>query len=329
MDRRRFLLVSLAGPCIRIRTADAQDDTGRAPVRIGRLSPLSRELDTLYVEAFRKGLRDLGWVEGKTFTLEARFSDGHVDRLPRLAAELVQQRVSLILTGSTPAALAAKNATATIPIVMITTGDPVADKIVRSLARPGGNVTGLTALGQGLATKRLELLKDTVPHLKRVGVLIQPTGPYTAAFLAERDAAARALGLDIRLLLTPEADDIEKALAMGRSERVEAVMVQTDPLFLTNRRRIVDSVAKSRLPAVYGERQFVEVGGLMFYGASLTQMYRDAAVYADRLLKGARPADLPVEQPRTFDFVINLKTAKALGLTIPPSLLLRADQVIE
>jgi putative ABC transport system substrate-binding protein len=293
------------------------------------LSPISAEVDTRNLAAFRQGLRDLGWVEGQSFILEARFADGELDRLPALAAGLVRQRVNLILTGSTPGALAAKRATATIPIVMVTTGDPVADGIVTSFARPGGNVTGVTALGQGLATKRLELIRDTLPGLKRVAVLIYPTGPYTKAFLAERDGAARALGLDILTLPTAELADAEKVLTIAVSERVGALMVQTDPIFLTYRRQIVEMVAKTRLPAIYGERQFVDAGGLMFYGASLTQMYRDAAVYADKILKGAKPADLPVEQPTKFDLVINLRTARALGLSIPPSLLLRADRVIE
>jgi ABC-type uncharacterized transport system substrate-binding protein len=323
MDRRRFLLTSLAGVLAAPLAADG------APVRIARLSPSSRLTDEPYLAAFRKGLRDRGWIEGQTFSIEARFSDGTGDRLPALAADLVRHRVNLILAGSNPGVRAAKQATDTIPIVMVTTGDPVGDGLVMSLARPGGNVTGVTAFGQALNTKRLELLKDAVPGVDRVAVFINPRGPYAAALVAERDDAARALALDLRLLPARDPDDVEKALAVAVKDRVGALMVQTNPAFLTHRRRIVELVANNRLPAIYGERVFVEAGGLMFYGASLVQMYGDAASYADRILKGAKPADLPVEQPTKFELVINLKTAKALGLTIPPSLLARADQVIE
>ena len=324
MDRRRFLLTALAGALAAPAAVD-----GAALVRIGRLSPSSAQADKPYLAAFRKGLHDRGWVEGQTFTIEARFADGNGDRLPALAAELVRHRVNLILAGSNPGVLAAKQATDTIPIVMVTTGDPVADGLVKSLARPGGNVTGVTAFGQALNTKRLELLKAAVPGVERVAVLLNPRGPYAAGFVAERDDAARALALDLRLLPAREPEDIEKALSAAVKDRVGALMVQTNPAFLTHRRRIVDLVANSRLPAIYGERVFVATGGFMFYGASLVQMYEDAAGYSDRILKGAKPADLPVEQPTKFELVINLKTAKALGLTIPPSLLLRADQVIE
>jgi len=274
-------------------------------------------------------MRDLGWKEGQHFTIEARFSDGRADRLPALAAELVGHRVNLILAGSNPGVLAARQATSTIPIVMVTTGDPLADGLVKSLARPGANVTGVTAFGQALNAKRLELLKAAVPGVERVAVLINPKGPYAAAFVAERDEAARALALDLRLLPARDPDDIDNALSTAVRDHVGALMVQTNPAFLTYRRRIVASVAHSRMPAMYGERVFVETGGLMFYGASLVQMYEDVARYADKILKGAQPADLPVEQPTKFELVINMKTAKALGLTIPPALLARADQLID
>ena len=237
-------------------------------MRIGRLSPLSAEADTHNLEAFRKGLRDLGWVEGESFTMESRFADGNGARLPPLAAELVRLPVDLFLTGSTPGALAAKNATSTIPIVMITTSDPVADGIVTSLARPGGNVTGVTALSQALNSKRLELIKETVPGVTRVGVLVSPTSPYTVAFLKERDGAARALGLDLRMLEASDAASLDKAFAAATTDRVGALLVQTNALFITHRRRIVELAARARLAAVYGEREFVDAGGLMFYGAA-------------------------------------------------------------
>jgi putative tryptophan/tyrosine transport system substrate-binding protein len=307
----------------------AQESRPRKDVRIGRLSPLSAEADRPNLAAFRKGLRDLGWVDGSSFTIESRFADGNVDRLPALAAELVRLPVDLLLTGSSPGALAAKNATSTIPIVMITTSDPVADGIVTTLARPGGNVTGMTALGQMLNAKRLDLIKEAVPGVSRIGVLINPASPYTAAFLKEKDAAARALGLQLRTLEASDPGDLGKALATATAERVGAVMVQTDPMLLTQRRQIVALVAKSRLPAVYGEREFIDAGGLMFYGASLAAMYQDAAVYVVKILNGAKPADLPVEQPTKLELVVNLKTARALGITIPPSVLVRADHVVE
>jgi putative ABC transport system substrate-binding protein len=298
-------------------------------VRIGRLSPLSAETDKPNIEAFRAGLLQLGWVEGKSFTIESRFADGKSDRLPDLAAELVQRRVDLILTGSTPGALAARKATITIPIVMVTTGDPVAGGVVASLARPGGNVTGVTALGQVLNTKRLELIKETVPGVLRVAVLTNPASAYTPPFLREKEAAARALGLHLPVLAAADPGQFEKAFAELATERAGALMVQSDAMFITHRARIVELVARSRVPAMYGERVFVDAGGLMFYGASLTDMYRDAAGYADKILKGAKPAALPVEQPTKLELVINLKAAKVLGLTIPPSVLGRADQLVE
>ena len=299
-----------------------------AGVRIGRLSPLSARSDEPHLAAFRRGLKDRGWVDG-SFTIEGRFADGNGERLPALAADLVRSGVSLILAGSNAAVLAAKQATATIPIVMVTTGDPVGDRLVSSLARPGANVTGVTAFGQALNTKRLELLKAAVPGAERVAVLIDPRGPYAAGFIAKREDAATALSLDVQLLLAHDVEDVEKALVAAAKSRAQAVMVETNPAFLTHGRRIVELVAKSRLPAIYGERAFVEAGGLMFYGASLVDMYADAAGHADKILKGAKPAELPVEQPTKFEFVINMKAARGLGLTIPPTLLLRADTVIE
>jgi putative tryptophan/tyrosine transport system substrate-binding protein len=237
--------------------------------------------------------------------------------------------VDVILTGSTLGAVAAKKATSTIPIVMVTTGDPVADGLVASLARPGGNLTGVTALGQVLNTKRLELIKEAVPGIARVAVLIHPTSPYTASFRKERDTAARALGIDVRTLEAHDAASLDTVLSALPKERVGAIMVQTNPLFITERKRIIDLIARSRLPAVYGDRQSVDAGGLMFYGAGLTDMYRQAAVFADKVLRGAKPADLPVEQPTKLELIVNLRTAKTLGITIPPAVLVRADHVIE
>jgi len=318
-----LLLTALGAPL----PADAQG-AGKA-VRIGRLSPLSAETDSPNLEAFRKGLRELGWVEGKTFTIEGRFADGRSERLPELAAELVRQRVDVILTGSNPGALAAKKATATIPIVMVTTGDPVGAGIVTSLARPGGNVTGVTALGQMLNAKRLELIKEAVAGVTRVAVLTNPRSIYTAPFLREKEGMSRSLGLQLPILEAGDPGGFEKAFAALATERAGALMVQTDAMFITHRRRIVELAAMSRVPTIYGDREFVDAGGLMFYGATLANLYHDAAGYADRILRGARPADLPVEQPTKLELVINLKAAKALGLTIPPSVIGRADHLVE
>jgi putative ABC transport system substrate-binding protein len=309
--------------------AAAQGATSGKTARIGRLSPLSAETAAPSLDAFRKGLRDLGWIEGRDFVIENRYADGKPERFPELAAQLVHQRVDVILVGSNPGALAAKGATSTIPIVMVTTGDPVGGGLVASLARPGGNVTGLTALGQALSAKRLQLLKEAVPGVARIAVLTSPASPYAGPFLRERDNLARALGVRLQVVEAHDPTKFEHAFAeMGR-ERAGALMVFTDVGFITHRRRLVELAAKSRLPAVYPDREFVSAGGLMFYGASLVDMYYHAAVYVDRILKGAKPADLPVEQPTKLELVINLKTAKTLGLAIPSSVLARADRVLE
>jgi putative ABC transport system substrate-binding protein len=325
MERRAFLAGTLA-TLVEAATSSAQ--TGTRPVRIGRLSPLAADADGPMMKAFRAGLQDLGWVEGRTFVVESRFADGKADRLAGIAAELVRQQVDLILSGSSPAALAAKRATSTIPIVMVTTGDPVRDGIVASLARPGGNVTGVTAIGQTLDIKRLELLKEAVPGVGRVGVLVNPDDFYTERFMKERAAAGRSLGLELRVVEAREPGQLEPALTALAGERVGALLVLTNALYISQHRRIVELVARSRLPAVYGERQFVDAGGLMFYGAGLAALYREAAAYADKILKGGRPADLPVAQPTRLELVINLQTARVLGLTLPQSVLLRADEVI-
>jgi putative ABC transport system substrate-binding protein len=237
--------------------------------------------------------------------------------------------VDVILAGSVPGALAAKNATATIPVVMVATGDPIGSGLVVNLARPAGNLTGVTGLGQELNAKRLEVLKGAVQRLSRVAVLMNPTSAYTGPFLKEREGLARDLGVRLRVLEVDGPDGLKTAFATMARERAGALMVLTDIMFITHRRTIVELAARHRLPAVYGEREYVNDGGLMCYGANLEEMYRRAAFYVDRILKGVRPADLPIEQPTKFDLVINLKTARALGLTIPPSLLQRADQMIE
>jgi len=327
LDRRTFLGTLAAGLFAGQVASEAQQ-AGR-PARIGRLSPSLAETDAPLLDAFRKGLHELGWIEGQTFTIEDRFAEGKPDRLPNLAADLVRQRVDVILAGSHPAALAAKKATTTIPVVMVTTADPVAGGLVANFARPAGNLTGVTGLGQVLSAKRLEVLKEAVRVLSHVAVLTNPASAYTGPFLKEREGIARQLAMQLRVFEADAPEGLRTAFAAMARGRAGALMVLTDIMFITHRRAIVELAARHRLPAVYGEREYVNDGGLMCYGANLEAMYRRAAFYVDRIINGARPPDLPIEQPTKFDLVINLKTAKALGLTIPPALLQRADQVIE
>jgi len=285
-------------------------------------------------EAFRQGLRDLGYVEGRNVVIEYRSAEGKYERFPALAAELVALKVDVIVAaGSTPAALAAKQATRTILIVFASAADPVASGLVTSLARPGGNVTGLSTVGSELVGKRLEQLKQAVPGVSRVAVLWQPQGVLGERtrkdMLKEADVAARALGVRLQFVEARGPADFDRAFSDMTRARAGALTVLGSPTFLNERRRLVDLAAKNRLPAVYTVREFVDAGGLMSYGPNLADLFRRAATYVDKILKGAKPADLPVEQPTKFELVINLKAAKALGLTIPQSLLGRADQVVE
>lgn len=306
--------------------ADAQP-AGKAP-RVAYLSASSAV--TPAVKAFRQGLRDLGYVEGRDIQIEYRWADGRFERLPALAAELVHLGVNIIVAANTPAALAAKIATSTIPIILVTSGDPVGSGLVASLARPGGNVTGLSLTPTpAISGKHLELLKEAFPSITHVAVLANPANPPTAGLLKEIELAARSLGLRLRVVQVREPKEFGDAFATMKNERVPALLVIADPLVADNRDRIVAFAATNRLPAIYPYRTFVDAGGLMSYGADLSDLNRRAAAYVDRILKGANPAELPIEQPAKFELVVNLKTAKALGLTIPPSLLLRADHVIQ
>jgi putative ABC transport system substrate-binding protein len=277
----------------------------------------------------RQGLGEFGWHEGRNLAFELRFAEGNLDRLPQLADDLVRANVDVIVAGSSRGVSAAMNATSIIPIVMVTIGDPVQDGLIASLARPGGNVTGITALGQVLNVKRLELLKEALPGVKRVAVLTNPSSPYTVPFIGDTEAGARALGIELRAVAARDAADIDKAIGAIVNENADALMVLPDPMFITHRHRIVELTTRYRLPSTFGERGSVQAGGLMFYGASLPDMYRRAAIYVDKILKGTKPADLPVEQPTTFELAINLKTARALGFDVPAALLARADEVIE
>jgi putative ABC transport system substrate-binding protein len=307
---------------------DAQEP-GKVP-RVGFLGPRSRSDGAPFLDAFLQGLRELGWVEGQNIALEYRFAEGRLDRLPDLAAEMVRLKVDVILATSTPPAVAAKNATSTIPIVMATSADPVELGLVASLARPGGNVTGLAfSVGLEVVGKELELLKETVPKVRRVAVLSNPGNPGNVLAIGNVKIRARSLGVQLQFLEARGPNEFEGAFAAMARERAGALLVVPDAVFGLHRARLQDLAAKSRLPAMYGLREHTEAGGLMSYAVDLRDSFRRSATYVDKILKGAKPADLPIEQPTKFELVINLKTAKTLGLTIPPSLLARADHVIE
>jgi ABC-type uncharacterized transport system substrate-binding protein len=280
-------------------------------------------------EPLRQGLRDLGYMEDKDFAFEERRSEGRSERWPDLAAELVRLNVRVIVSSGTPATLAAKRATTTIPVVMAPTGDPVCTGLVASLARPGGNVTGLMQLGAGLAGKRLELLKEVIPHLSRVAFLWNPANVDQKCHFNEVQAAARDLGLILHSVEVRKLDEFDRAFAVMIRGRPSALQMTGDPMHQLRIDWIMAFASKNRLPVMYQLNESVERGGLMSYGAPRADLIRRAASYVDKIIRGAKPADLPVEQPTKFEFVINMKTAKALGLTLPPSMLLRADRVID
>ncbi len=280
-------------------------------------------------DALLDGLRERGYSEGRNLVFERRFSEGNAERFPEFAAEMVRLRVDLILVPTTPAALAAKNATQTIPIVILTAIDPVGAGLVASLARPGGNLTGLSVLAPELSGKRLELLKEVVPGMTRVAVLWNAANPANASAWEETQAAARALGLLLHSQEVRGPQDLEGAFALTAKVRPEALLVLPDSLINMYRQQIAEFVTQRHLPSVFSTREWVVAGGLMSYGPSIPDLYRRAATYVDKILKGTKPADLPVEQPMKFELVLNLKTAQALGLTIPPIVLFRADEVIQ
>jgi putative ABC transport system substrate-binding protein len=296
--------------------------------RIGVLYGGSASSNTGRREAFQHGLRELGYVEGKNIVVEWRYADGKLDRVTELAGELVRLKVDAIFCTSTPVVQAAKKATTTVPIVSVS-GDPVGLGLVASLARPGGNVTGLANLTSELAGKRLELLKEVVPSVSRVAVLWNPVAPSSALRMRETEAAASSLGIKLQPVALREANDFERAFSALKRERADALFPLRSP-FISNDdvKRIVELAAKNRVPGMYDASEFPEAGGLMSYGTMLPDLDRRAAVYVDKILKGAKPADLPVEQPTKFEFIINLKAAKQIGLTITPNVLARADRVI-
>jgi putative ABC transport system substrate-binding protein len=324
---RKFALWLLATLLVTTAPLAEVQQAGKIP-RIGFLLAPARSAVLESLDAFRQGLREIGYVEGQNIVIEYRYAEGKFDRLPDLAAELVRLNVDVIVAaGGTLAIKPAKNATRTIPIVMTGTADPVASGFVVSLARPGGNITGLSIGGAELSGKRLEILKETVPSVSRVAVFSYQTNPPNL-HLKEMRAAAQTLGLKLQSVEVRAPNDLESAFQAAVKGRAGALTVGPDPLLTANRKQIIDLAAKNQLPAIYAWRDHVEDGGLMSYAPKLSDLYRRAATYVDKILKGAKPADLPVEQPTKFEFIINLKAAKQIGLTIPPNVLARADRVI-
>jgi ABC-type uncharacterized transport system substrate-binding protein len=325
--RKKFLIPCLSAVLLAmVFTAGAQQST-KIP-RIGYLAATSSSTNPARVDGFRQGLRELGYVEGKNIAIEWRYADGKAERLPALAAELVRLKVDVIVSGGSTATRPAKNATSTIPIVMVQDNDPIADGFVASLARPGGNITGLATLRSELSGKRLELLKEVVAKLSRVAVFGSSTNPGNAESLKEVELVAAALGVQLQYVDVRGPKDIETAFQAAKKKRADAVLVLAGPVFNLHRSQVIEFGRKSRLPVIYDRRDFPELGGLMSYGTSVVDLERRAAAYVDKILKGARPADLPVEQPIKFEFIINLKAARQIDLTIPPNVLARADKVI-
>jgi len=325
--RRMFLWLSVVAALGGTAISDAQQL--KKVARIGFLASSSSERVKSRLAAFQQGLRELGYVEGKNVIVEYRSAEGKFERLPEIASELVRLKVDLLVVEGAPAAHATKNATSVIPIVIGNAADPVGTGLVASLARPGGNITGLSDFNLGVVTKRLELLKEIVPSASRIAVLWNPTNPTNPLQLKETQAAAPGLGVTLLSLEAKGADDIERAFSAIRKERPGALIVIGDPMFGTHQKRITQLTIKSRLPAIYGAPESVDAGGLMSYGTNFADLFRRAATYVDKILKGTKPAHLPVEQPKKFEFIINLKAAKQIGLTIPPNVLARADRVIK
>jgi putative ABC transport system substrate-binding protein len=325
--RRREFIAILGGAAAFPFAAHAQQ-TAKVR-RVGWLSPGSAASDASFLASFGDGLRELDWVVGRNIAIEPRWAEGRFEQLPDLAAELVRLKVDVIVANVTQASLAAKRATSTIPIVMVGVGDPLGSGLVDSLARPSGNITGPSSMLAEASGKQLALLKETVPGASPVAVLWNPANPvWQAAALKQTEDAARAIGLRLQLMEARGPDELEGAFAAMARERAGALFVPADIIFVRHAQRMAELAARHRLPAMYGFREHVEAGGLMSYAASFGVMFRRASAFVDKILKGAKPGDLPVEQPTKFELVINLKTAKALGITIPRSVLQRADEVI-
>jgi putative ABC transport system substrate-binding protein len=326
MSKKILIWLMVAIFLTTVSPAEAQQPA-RIP-RIGILSGSSASSFSARVEAFRRRLRELGYVEVKNIVIEYRYAEEKRDRLPDLGAELVRLKVDVIVTGGGPAILAAKKASATIPIVFGNSTDPVGTGIVSSLARPGGNITGLSLMAPDLDGKRLELLKEAFPKVARVAFLWDPGSSRGNPALTDMEAAAKALGVKLQSLPVRSLDDFDSAFARAKRDGAQALITTTGPLVITQQRQVLDFAAKNRLPAMYPDSEFVEAGGLMSYAPNTADLWRRAADFVDKILKGTKPADIPVEQPMKLKFIINLKTAKQIGLTIPPNVLVRADKVI-
>jgi putative ABC transport system substrate-binding protein len=324
--KRRELMLLLGGALMAARALRAQQ---KAMPAIGFLGNTSFDPYDPRVAAFRQGLSETGYLEGQNLAIEYRWTEGRYDRLPALAADLVDRKVDVIAAAGVPSALAAKSATSTIPIVFATGGDPVADGLVASLARPGGNLTGVTAIMTELMPKRVELLSELVPQARVIALLVNPNSPFAEPNMRDAREAARAKGVQLHILKAGTESEIDAAFASLVQLQARALVVGTDGFFGSRREQLVALASRHSVPAIYDVREFGAAGGLISYGTSLTGMYRQAGAYVGRILKGAKPADLPVQQPTTFELVVNLKTAKALALTVPPSILARADEVIE
>jgi putative ABC transport system substrate-binding protein len=324
--RRHFVcaVVLLAAP-----VSGRAQQTGKVP-RIAFLALNNPESARQLLGAFRQGMRERGWVDGQNIVIELRFADGKAKRLPALVAELINTKIDIIVATSSATAKVAKDATNTIPIVMATSADALGEGFVADLAHPGGNVTGMTYfVGPQIAGKQLELLKTAIPSAAHIAVLTNPTSGAHPAFIRESRIAARAFGVQLQVSEAGSPDQLDAAFAAMVRERAAALLVASDSLFYGQRRRIVDLAAMNRLPAIYSQKEFVDAGGLISYGANLPDMYRRSAAHVDKILKGLRPGEIPVEQPTKFELIINLKTARSLGMTIPSSLMLRADEMIE
>jgi ABC-type uncharacterized transport system substrate-binding protein len=326
---RRIRLAVVLAVSLTLAPLAAEAQQAGKPMRIGVLTAQSRETSTASWESFRQGLRDLGWEEGRNLVIEARFADGKFDRLPAFAEELLHLNVSLIVAANSPGASAAISATKIVPIVLVEVGDPVATGFVTNLARPGGNVTGVSLNLLELTQKRLAILKEAVPRATRIAVIMNPDDPIIPMQWREAQVAAGRLGVRLQRLDIRNADDLRRAFEAAVKGKAEAVLRLADPLAGLLNAETVELATKHRLPTMLRNRLEVEAGGLMSYYPNTRDYYRQAAPYVDKILKGAKPGDLPIEQPTRFELVVNLKTAKAIGLTIPQTLLLRADQVIE
>jgi len=329
LDKKRREFITLLGSAAVAWPRSARAQQAGKVYRIGFLSAGAEVRPPNFWSVFVSGLQEAGWIEGKNIVFDRRYAENRLDRLPELATELVRLDVDVIVTIGTLAPMAAKRATTSIPIVMVNAGDPVGSGLVTSLARPGGNVTGMSLMAPDLGGKRLELLKEILPALSHVAIIWNAANPYSALVFDETQAAAKKLRLELRSLEVRGPDDFDSALAATIGKSVEALVLVEDPLTFNHLNKVADFCTDNRLAAIYGLREFADAGGLMTYGANQADLFQRSVGFVDKILKGLRPSDLPVQQPTKFDLVVNLKTAKALGLTIPPTLLARADEVIE